>query len=153
MIGAGALAVYGVSRSTLDFDLLVTAPRALDRAVWHQVGASVEIRVGDDDDPLAGVVRISAVGEREVDVVVGRHRWQLELVESAAPVNHPAGTIPVVAPAGLVLLKLYAGGPQDLWDVQQLRAAVGPSLDTTVDSLMDRLPHEAQEAWRTLTRA
>lgn len=152
LIGAGALAVYGVSRSTLDFDLLVTAGRALDRSVWHTVGASVEIRVGDDEDPLAGVVRISEAGEREVDVIVGRHRWQQELLESAAPVKHPAGTIPVVAPEGLVLLKLYAGGPQDLWDVQQLRAAVGPSLDTTVDTLLDRLPPDAREAWLKLTR-
>lgn len=150
LVGAGALAVYGVSRSTLDQDLLVTDRRALDRSLWRSLRASVDIRVGDDDDPLAGVVRISDAGERDVDVIVGRHRWQQECVEAATLVTHPSGTIAVVAPEGLVLLKLYAGGAQDLWDVQQLRAALGPPLDAAVHGLVDRLPTDAREAWRSL---
>jgi catechol 2,3-dioxygenase-like lactoylglutathione lyase family enzyme len=89
LVGAGALAVYGVSRSTVDQDLLVTDRRALDRSLWASLRASVEVRVGDADDPLAGVVRISDAGERDVDVVVGRHRWQQECVQSATLVTSP----------------------------------------------------------------
>lgn len=152
LVGAGALAVYGVSRSTLDHDLLVTDLRALERSLWPALRATVDIRLGDADDPLAGVIRISETGERDVDVILGRHRWQHEIVVSARLVEHPAGTIRVVAPEGLVLLKLYAGGPQDLWDVEQLRAALGPSLDSAVEAVVDRLPPDARDEWRKLTR-
>jgi hypothetical protein len=49
-----------------------------------------------------------------------------------------------------MLLKLYAGGPQDLWDIEQLRTAVGPQLDDAVEAVLDRLPEEARDAWRSL---
>ena len=34
--------------------------------------------------------------------------------------DHVPGGAPVVRPRDLVLLKLYAGGAQDLWDVREL---------------------------------
>lgn len=60
VIGATALAVHGVSRATADIDLLATDPACLDPALWAEVaatGARSDIRRGDVDDPLAGVVR------------------------------------------------------------------------------------------------
>jgi hypothetical protein len=52
LIGASALAVHGVSRSTLDQDLLVTDPRTLDEAMWRELsGASIDRRCGAHDDP------------------------------------------------------------------------------------------------------
>lgn len=152
LIGAAALAVHGVSRSTLDQDLLVTDVRALEHGLWAILSdVSVDVRRGDADDPLAGVVRIAAQDERDVDVVVGRHSWQRDIVEEAALVALPAGSLPVVAPAGLVLLKLYAGGPQDLWDVVQLRAISGSELDEAVSRRLAALPAAAREAWRRVT--
>ncbi|CAN5738650.1 hypothetical protein BH18ACI5_BH18ACI5_22030 [soil metagenome] len=49
-----------------------------------------------------------------------------------------------------MLLKLYAGGPQDLWDIEQLRAALGPALDLDVNQHVDSLPRPAREAWTRL---
>lgn len=132
---------------------ICSSPTAvLDKSLWTGVAGTIGIRIGDDDDPLAGVIRISAPGDRDVDVVVGRHQWPRELVDAARPVWHPSGEIPVVAPEGLVLLKLYAGGPQDLWDIQQLRAALGPSLDAAVVRALDRVPQALRDAWATLPR-
>ena len=53
LIGAAALAVHGVSRSTFDQDLLVMDERVLDTQTWDTLhgGASVDIRRGDADDP------------------------------------------------------------------------------------------------------
>src|SRR3989449_2561859 len=72
LIGAAALAVHGISRSTLDQDVLVTDTMVFAKAVWQPLGdfTSVDIRRGDDADPLAGVVRLERAGERTVDVVV-----------------------------------------------------------------------------------
>lgn len=153
LIGAAALAIHGISRSTFDQDLLVTDRRALNAATWAGLAdvAEVDIRRGDDEDPLAGVVRVISPGERDVDVIVGRHEWQRSIIEDAVLRDTPAGSIPVASPKGLVLLKLYAGGPQDLWDIEQLRTVGGAALDAAVARLLEALPHQAREAWTRLT--
>jgi hypothetical protein len=157
LIGAGALAVHGVSRSTFDLDLLVTDRAALGAALWTPLasrGDTVDIRVGDDEDPLAGVVRIARPGSRSVDVVVGRFAWQAEALGRAVAFTLGAVPIPVMAPADLVLLKLYAGGPQDAWDVEQLLALQDRSaLVEDVERQLSRLPAHAAVLWRRIRGA
>jgi hypothetical protein len=150
LIGAAALAIHGVSRSTADQDLLVVDARVIDDAFWGGFGgdARVDVRRGDADDPLAGVVRIAAAGERNVDVVVGRHGWQHDLLQRAAPIQ---GGLRVVEPADLILLKLFAGGSQDRWDIEQLlaldrRGVIGP----TVDARVGVLPTSGRTMWSDL---
>jgi hypothetical protein len=114
-------------------------------------GARVDVRRGDESDPLAGVVRIAARGERPVDLVVGRFPWQERVVSRAIrPGEGPA----IVQPADLVLLKLFAGGAQDQWDIQQLLGLPDASrwIDE-VDANVGDLPPDARERWRTLRRA
>ena len=153
LIGAGALAVHGISRSTFDRDLLTTDARTLTRATWAELAAdfSINIRLGDDEDPLRGVVRIEGRESPAVDVVVGRSAWQARLLEEAAPLDTPDGSMRVVSAVGLVLLKLYAAGPQDLWDVEQLRSVHAAALDAAVESRLGDLPEEARRLWRRLT--
>ena len=127
LIGAAAMAARGVSRSTVDQDLLVTDVRVLQADFWTSVGAVLDARSGDASDPLAGVVRLTADGERPVDVVVGRGAWMGEILARTPTVAVPGGVLPVVDSADLILLKLYAGGSQDLWDIEQLLAAAQPS--------------------------
>lgn len=86
LIGAAALAAHGVSRATVDIDLLVTDPRALD-FVWDDEHVIVDVRRGDADDPLAGVVRFAHPGERHVDLVVGRLQWQRYIVGRARAID------------------------------------------------------------------
>lgn len=152
LIGAGALAVHGISRSTFDRDLLVTDAKALDQRTWAELTRrlSVDIRRGDQDDPLLGVVRITGSEDRVVDVIVGRHAWQSRLLEESTLVQTTEGSIRVVSAAGLVLLKLYAGGPQDIWDVEQLRQLHGVALDAEVESRVPVLPPAARETWRRI---
>ena len=55
-------------------------------------------------------------------------------------------------PAGLVLLKLHAGGPKDAWDITSL-AETHQQWATIVDDvnrLVDRLPLESQRLWKRL---
>jgi hypothetical protein len=116
LIGAAAMAVHGVSRATLDLDFLTTESRVLRHSFWTPLppGAAVEVRPGDADDPLLGVVRLTSPGERDVDVIVGRHAWQAEIVARAALAEAAAGPMPVARAADIILLKLYAGGLRDL---------------------------------------
>jgi predicted nucleotidyltransferase len=60
VIGATALAFHRVSRATGDLDLFAVHVSCLDRDTWRLVaeeGYAVDVRSGDESDPLAGVVR------------------------------------------------------------------------------------------------
>lgn len=148
LIGAAALAAAGVPRSTYDIDLLTTDPRVLRDEMWAGLRASgilVDIRRGDPDDPLAGVVRFERGDDRPVDLIVGRHGWQDEIVRRAAQ----AGPAPaVVRPPDLVLLKLYAGGDQDLWDVRALLDLPGAAAwIVEIEAALADLPAAMRRRW------
>jgi Nucleotidyl transferase of unknown function (DUF2204) len=150
LIGALALAAYGVNRATVDLDLFVTNVSCLRPDFWADLGnrgISVEVRKGDLTDPLAGVVRFRTAGESPIDVVVGKFAWQARLLERAEPIG---GTL-VVRAADLVLLKLYAGGLQDAWDVQQLLARPSrEDLIREVESRLSGLPASCQDLWKKI---
>lgn len=154
LIGAMALAARGVPRSTLDIDLLVMRPEALDRRTWAVLldrGAPVEIRHGDASDPLEGIVRLRSDRGPAVDVVVGRGRWLLGVIERAEAIDFAGTRVRVATAADLVLLKLYAGGPSDLWDIEQLLACEAPGpLIAEVESRLGALPLECGALWRRL---
>ena len=155
LIGAAAMAVHGVSRATADVDLLTTDHRTLRAHLWKGLeaqGVVVQLLRGDDDDPLAGNVRLSLAGDRTVDVVVGRHEWQREIIDVAPTLSIGDTTVKVVRPSGLVLLKLHAGGPKDAWDVRSLIESLEPAgpLEEEVDRMLPRLPAECQRLWKRL---
>ena len=146
--GAAALAAAGVARSTFDVDLLTTDSLVLRPSLWAGLraeGVSVEIRYADADDPLGGVVRIEAPAERPVDVIVGKHAWQARAVKRA---HRPGAGPAIVQPRDLVLLKLYAGGTQDLWDIRELlRLPEGGALETAVQEDLEGLAPFMRERW------
>jgi hypothetical protein len=150
LIGAAALAAAGVARSTFDVDLLVLESSVLSESAWAPLrheGAVVEIRRGDDDDPLKGVVRIEATAERPVDVIVGRPAWQARVLERALKADTGP---PVATPCDLILLKLYAGGSQDLWDVRELlRGETAERLIGEVEAELVNLPPSLGDRWRS----
>lgn len=151
LIGAAALALHGVSRSTHDVDLLATDPSCLTPSLWASPDSAqvqVEIRRGDADDPLAGVVRFTTPSEGPVDLVVGRARWQAAVLRRAEVRSFAGVELPVLRAADLVLLKLYAGGPQDAWDVVQLLAAGGERLAAEIEPRLGDLPDAARRLWR-----
>ena len=154
VIGAAAMAARGVSRATRDVDLLTVSTVGLDEAWWRplsEAGVSVSVARGDADDPLAGVVRVEQDGERPVDLVVGRYRWQQRVVERAEPAVVGGTSLPTALEPDLVLLKLYAGGSQDAWDIEQLLA--GPNraeLITAVAAGVDDLPARCRKLWKRI---
>lgn len=157
LVGAAALAIRGVSRSTFDLDLLTTDAITLQESTWDPFanrGDRVEVRRGDASDPLAGVVRITARDQSLVDVIVGRAKWQAAILRRATPEALEDVTLPVATAPDLVLLKLYAGGPQDLWDASQLLAGPdGEGISRDVNERVRALPRRCREAWSEVTRA
>ena len=136
LIGAAALALYGVSRSTYDIDLLATERSCLDqafRAPLSASGAVLEVRKGDLDDPLAGVVRFTEPAERPVDLIVGKARWQAEALARAESRIFAEVELPVLrAPdfqaggAGRRLVEHRQDAYQEHDDCDGARQSLGP---------------------------
>jgi hypothetical protein len=151
VVGAAAMAVHGVSRATRDLDVLTLDARSLAATTWaalQEHGVAVTVRLGEADDPLGGVVRLAEAGESPVDVVVGKAAWQARVLERATPRTIDDVAVPVAAPADLVLLKLYAGGAQDAWDVAQLLdAGDRAALVAEVERELAALPAESRRLW------
>jgi predicted nucleotidyltransferase len=149
VIGAAALAAHGVSRATADLDLLIVDTSCLDEEIWSDLVRTslVDVRRGDSDDPLAGVIRIARAGEGSVDVIVGRSSWQREVLERAETRSIGRVSLPVVRAADLILLKLYAGGPQDVWDITRLVEA-DPRVASEVEARLAQLPADCGSLWR-----
>jgi len=154
VIGAAAMAARGVGRSTRDVDLLTLSTVGLDEAWWTPLaeqGVSVSVARGNAEDPLAGVVRLDQEGERPVDLVVGRYRWQRRVLERAEPAVVGRTSLPTALERDLVLLKLYAGGSQDAWDIEQLLAgANSEELITAVAADIGDLPSRCRRLWERI---
>jgi predicted nucleotidyltransferase len=155
LIGAGAMAVHGVSRSTRDLDVLVTDVGCLTAAYWDRSKLEdVEITMhrGDADDPLAGVVRLRPrQSGGPLDVIIGRSGWVSGVLQRAAESEIDGVQVPVARRADLILLKLYAGGAQDAWDIEQLLAGAGSHLVIAdVERELPRLPPHASQLWRRI---
>src|SRR5574341_1922532 len=63
------------------------------------------------------------------DIMWAHKRWQRGALQRAIDVDVTGDQIPVLHPEDLILMKLAAGGPQDLLDVQALLALSPPQLD------------------------
>jgi hypothetical protein len=85
-----------------------------------------------------------------VDVVVGRSPWTRRILERRSQVHLGNRTLPVVDRADLVLLKLYAGGPQDLLDARLLIAVDEAQIRPLVEARLAEAPGSVRSAWEKL---
>jgi predicted nucleotidyltransferase len=154
LVGAVAVASRGVPRSTFDLDLFTTDKQVFRDELWAELrrdGVPVDVRRGDQFDPLGGVVRIGTKPD-QIDVVVGKWKWEQAVIERAQPVEIRDGiTIPVPSASDLILLKLAAGGPLDYVDAYNL-LKLGPQneLVAEISSKIGDLPDDAQKLWQRL---
>jgi len=158
LIGGWAARAHGGTRLTRDIDLLASDVRVLDPAIWAEVeraGIKVSVRLGDEDDPLVGGVR---VGTRRatlpVDVVLPRGRWAREMltraVDAGAQVLLAGVPLTVVQPPDLALLKL-SHNPKDREDLAGLLARDdAPALIEQVEASVTALPEFQREIWARL---
>ena len=153
VIGGVALSAHGIARATLDTDVLVADSAVLDPTFWADLAGSQapEIRRGDASDPLLGAVRLTGSAE-PVDIIVGRAPWTRQILDRRIRILVYDHSLPVVDRADLVLLKLFAGGPQDLLDVQLLLAAGRPTLQAEVEQRLIQAPASVRELWCRIGR-
>ncbi|HJQ36504.1 MAG TPA: hypothetical protein VKB93_05150 [Thermoanaerobaculia bacterium] len=147
LIGATALTAYGVARATFDADLITVSRDVLSRVFWEGFPADVDVRRGDFDDPLAGVVRINRANDRQVDVIVSKYKYVRAVVERAERQVVAGVDLPVARLTDLVLLKLDAGGTQDRWDIDRVLDQATPELLAEIEHHLPQLPSDARALW------
>jgi hypothetical protein len=158
LIGAHAMAARGYPRFTVDIDFLTTDPRVLDRAIWAPVeraGGTADVRHGDDEDPLRGVIHVRLADGSDIDVVVGRWKWEADVIERAESMRVIGFDVPVARTSDLILLKLAAGGYGDLHDVASLMAAAGDraQLVRAVEEHIGDVRPDIRLRWEDLLRS
>lgn len=140
LIGGLAVTARGVVRATKDIDLLIDLPLrdgpSLALSLNHQ-GLPGTFQKGHIDDPIPGLIRLDvpvSSGAVRCDLVFPARAWETEAVRNAAPVDVEGLVLRVATGADLFLLKLRAGGPQDLLDAAEL---------------LRMQPSQEQAAWET----
>lgn len=121
--GAIALAIHGVPRATRDIDLLVReADLGRFRDVARACGFTIEALPMTFSSSGITMHRFTKLADGEslmLDALLAdgvlANVWQ-----ERTRLRHERGDVCVVSRAGLVTLKLAAGRPQDLVDVQRL---------------------------------
>ena len=137
LIGAVALAVHGYARSTEDLDLATGVdPTRLDEIanILRREGFIVEVSVPDANDPLGGVLQVSAEGVASIEIVnfcnppSGGFPALVEAALREAIPFREGAALRVVTLAHLVVFKLYSGGRKSRDDVLELLSR-NPDID------------------------
>lgn len=152
LIGGFAVAAWGVPRATHDLEFALALGGGDPVAMFRHLG--VEYQAGDADDPLCGVFLLTVTIEDvaiPVQLIVLPSVWNTVIFRGITTLSVFGCAVPVVSWQSLILLKLYAGGPQDLLDARQVLAVCQPGqVDMqTISLLADQLGLSAE--WQALT--
>jgi predicted nucleotidyltransferase len=135
LIGGVAVSARSRPRATKDIDFLVHAEEyALSKTIPKMIskkGYEYKIFKGGLLDPINGVIRIlDEDGGEFVDLIPLFWNWQKEAIENAEEIEIFDGIIiPIAKTEDLIVLKLKAGGSQDMLDAQELLKASKLGLD------------------------
>ena len=141
LIGGLGVSAWGSVRATQDIDLLADSdPSPLTNVGFRdrlgryleEKGCAVEWRVSDAEDPIPLLLRLElfhSSGGMPVDILWAHKRWQREALVRSIPLKVSRLKVFVVHPEDLILMKLEAGGPQDLLDVETLLSNPPPELN------------------------
>lgn len=144
LIGGLGVSAWGAVRATRDIDLLADSDpsplrdlelRARLRGYLEDRGSEAEWRAGDHEDPVPLLLRLG-LSEITVDILWAHKQWQREALARSVLLKLDELEVAVLHPEDLILMKLDAGGPQDLLDVESLLS--GPPTELNLKSLRQR---------------
>lgn len=128
LVGGMAVSARARPRATKDIDFIIQAEpefynNVLPREIIKRKLTSKTFQ-SDKLDPMNGLVRIyDSEGNELVDLIPVFFKWQNDIIHKAELVKIFETTIPVARIEDLVVMKLVAGGPQDMLDIRELLLA------------------------------
>jgi len=149
VIGAFALAVFGVVRATTDVDaLLFTKPGRLAKLEreFKRRGFDTELRTAEADDPVCGMLVLSDDLGNRVELLGGLRNMDPEISSRTLQVKFRDQTLRIVGREDFIAMKCFAGSPQDLLDARSAyQAAPGPIDLDLLRTLTRRFGREAAD--------
>ena len=132
VIGALAASLHGAGRASLDAGLVVSASvmegSQIDEAL-KRAGLATELRRGDLEDAIPGLVRVSDSFGNQVDVLLGIRGLGPKAFSRTVEVPLEGTRLRFVGREDFIAMKVAAGGPIDLVDAENAIAADPKSLD------------------------
>jgi hypothetical protein len=122
LIGGMALSIWGSPRTTMDIDMLVLVKAQMKDnfvAELNKYNIVGELKTGDPLEPIPSMIDAEYKGI-EIDIICVSKKWELESLRNTITVDIDHKAIPVVDPYYFAILKLKAGSPQDVLDVQNM---------------------------------
>ena len=119
VIGGVALSIWGTPRTTMDIDFLVNieVPKRKEFVdALNSLGMHAVLTDSDIMDPVPCIIR-AEYNRIPIDFICVSKTWELEAVKNAMSIHIEEIPIDFVDVSRLIILKLKAGGPQDLLDV------------------------------------
>lgn len=143
VVGALAVAFHGVPRSTNDGDAIIwlkqteNSGRGLTERL-EAAGYHAELRAGDPDDPIIGAIAIQDEHLNRMDLLLGIRGMDLAADERSVSGNLFGASVRFAGAEDLIAMKVFAGGPSDIDDVQGILHVSGQSVDRELLSRLAR---------------
>lgn len=151
IVGAVAAAYHGVVRASRDADAVISLPSAEIPTLADNIrrlGLQVHVSKGHSDDPIRQVLTLEDAYANRVDLLWGVRGMEKGVIERGRTTSFLGSKVKIIGPEDFIAMKLHAGGPKDLGDVQGVLEVSGKTLDLPLLKKMTRR-YGAQEA-RTL---
>jgi predicted nucleotidyltransferase len=136
VIGGYAVAAWGELRATRDIDLLCS-PKDLGvlKSSLTEAALDFEHRVGDADDPISDVIRVSVGAEEEfyeADILAGIRGAPADLLQRARIIQIGDLEVRVAGPEDVIILKLLGGSALDFEDARGILRIQNQTLDRSL---------------------
>lgn len=136
-IGALAVAYHGPIRASYDADALISLKgSSVDLGqlgdYLRESGWKVDVREGEQGDPLGFVVRILDKAGNQVDLIGGIRKLDPDFFGRARRTTVEGMKLRFASAEDLIALKLFAGGPKDLEDAEGVIRVQAGRLDSAL---------------------
>lgn len=127
-----AASVHGIVRASVDADailsLTIQETPKLEREL-KAAGFATELRRGDPDDPISGVLSLTDEYQNRVDLLVGLRGLDPGAFARTIELIFHGTILTVAGLEDFIAMKVFAGGPQDLADARAAISAAGRGLN------------------------
>lgn len=129
LVGGLAVIYYGVARLTKDADFMVIASRDTMRTIHEKLteaGFESDFRRSDLFDPVGDLIRVRHAGVY-VDLMQAHTLFHQDVVKRAVDTEIFNALLKMARAEDVILLKLLAGSPIDLYDAQNIFRTLSPA--------------------------
>ena len=122
IVGAFAASFYGLVRASLDADAVISIEKNKEKlekflTFLREETWKTDIRQGDSNDPVRGVINIQDKFKNRVDLLTGISGMREDIFDRVMPASFLKTKIKIVGIEDFIAMKIFAGSAKDIQDV------------------------------------